>query len=198
MKKRLFFNKYGKMIYISHLDLLRFLDRMLRKSGVPVKYSQGFHPRPKISLGNPISLGTAAYNEPVDIDLSEDMSNEELFDKLSENTVEGFEFTKVMDITDKISITEKYKNMKFEIQGHVSSIEKIKNILEQDEIILTKEKRGKITTRDLKPRVKEYIIDDSNEKITIILENMSPNSILNLCGINLSEITITKNTDYKI
>lgn len=198
MKKRLFFNKYGKMIYISHLDLLRFLDRMLRKSGVPVKYSQGFHPRPKISLGNPISLGTAAYNEPVDIDLSEDMSNEELFDKLSENTVEGFEFTKVMDITDKISITEKYKNMKFEIQGHVSSIEKIKNILEQDEIILTKEKRGKITTRDLKPRVKKYIIDDSNEKITIILENMSPNSILNLCGINLSEITITKNTDYKI
>lgn len=192
MKKRLFFNKYEEMKYISHLDLLRFMDRILRKSGIPVKYSQGFHPRPKISLGNPISLGTDAFNEAMDIELREDMTNEELFKRLNNKCVIGFEFTKVMDIDGKTSIAEEYKEMKFEIQGHGSSLEKIENLLGQDEIILTKEKNGKIESKDLKPRIKNYEIDKEKNKITMILENMSPNSLLNICGVKAEDVSIKK------
>lgn len=192
MKKRLFFNKYEEMKYISHLDLLRFMDRILRKSGIPVKYSQGFHPRPKISLGNPISLGTDAFNEAMDIELRENMTNEELFKRLNNKCVIGFEFTKVMDIDGKTSIAEEYKEMKFEIQGPGSSIEKIENLLGQDEIILTKEKKGKIESKDLKPRIKKYEIDKENNKITMILENMSPNSLLNICGVKAEDVSIKK------
>lgn len=192
MKKRLFFNKYEEMKYISHLDLLRFMDRILRKSGIPVKYSQGFHPRPKISLGNPISLGTDAFNEAMDIELREDMTNEELFKRLNNKCVIGFEFTKVMDIDGKTSIAEEYKEMKFEIQGPGSSLEKIENLLGQDEIILTKEKKGKIESKDLKPRIKNYEIDKENNKITMILENMSPNSLLNICGVKAEDVSIKK------
>ena len=190
MKKRLFFNKYEDMKYISHLDLLRFMERILRKGGIPVKYSQGFHPRPKISLGNPISLGTEAFNEAMDIELREDMTNEDLFNKLNNKCVMGFEFTKVIDIDGKTSIAEEYKDMKFIIQGHGSSLEKIKNLLAQDEIILTKEKKGKIESKDLKPRIKNYEID--SDKITMILENMSPNSLLNICGVGADEVSIRK------
>lgn len=192
MKKRLFFNKYEEMKYISHLDLLRFMDRILRKSGIPVKYSQGFHPRPKISLGNPISLGTDAFNEAMDIELREDMTNEELFKRLNNKCVIGFEFTKVMDIDGKTSIAEEYKEMKFEIQGPGSSLEKIENLLGQDEIILTKEKNGKIESKDLKPRIKNYEIDKEKNKITMILENMSPNSLLNICGVKAEDVSIKK------
>lgn len=192
MKKRLFFNKYEEMKYISHLDLLRFMDRILRKSGIPVKFSQGFHPRPKISLGNPISLGTDAFNEAMDIELREDMTNEELFKRLNNKCVIGFEFTKVIDIDGKTSIAEEYKEMKFEIQGPGSSIEKIENLLGQDEIILTKEKKGKIESKDLKPRIKDYKTDKENNKITMILENMSPNSLLNICGVKAEEVAIKK------
>ena len=192
MKKRLFFNKYEEMKYISHLDLLRFMDRILRKSGIPVKFSQGFHPRPKISLGNPISLGTEAFNEAMDIELREDMTNEELFKRLNNKCVIGFEFTKVMDIDGKTSIAEEYKEMKFEIQGPGSSLEKIENLLGQDEIILTKEKKGKIETKDLKPRVKNYEVDKETGKITMILENMSPNSLLNICGVKAEDVSIKK------
>lgn len=190
MKKRLFFNKYEDMKYISHLDLLRFMERILRKGGIPVKYSQGFHPRPKISLGNPISLGTEAFNEAMDIELREDMTNEDLFNKLNNKCVMGFEFTKVIDIDGKTSIAEEYKDMKFIIQGHGSSLEKIKNLLVQDEIILTKEKKGKIESKDLKPRIKNYEID--SDKITMVLENMSPNSLLNICGVGADEVSIKK------
>ncbi|MGL5573278.1 MAG: TIGR03936 family radical SAM-associated protein, partial [Cetobacterium sp.] len=82
MKKRITFDKYGEMRFISHLDMLRFADRLLKKAHIPMKYTQGFHPRPKISLGNPVSLGTEAFNELMDIELSEMMTNEEVMERM--------------------------------------------------------------------------------------------------------------------
>ncbi|MGL5577896.1 MAG: TIGR03936 family radical SAM-associated protein, partial [Fusobacteriaceae bacterium] len=80
MKKRVYFNKIQEMKFISHLDLLRFFERVIIKSGIPVKYSQGFHPRPKLSFGNPVSLGTEAYNEIMEMELEREMENDEIFE----------------------------------------------------------------------------------------------------------------------
>lgn len=190
MKKRLFFNKYDEMKYISHLDLLRVMDRLLRRSGIPIKYSQGFHPRPKISLGNPISLGTEAFNEPMDIELREEMSNEEVLKKLNSKEILGFDFVKVIDIDGKTSIVQDYEDMKFEISGLGSSIDKFLEFLSQEEIILTKEKKGKITSKNLKLRIKEFKVE--GEKLILILENMSPNSLFKLGNIDIEKIKIKK------
>lgn len=190
MKKRLFFNKYDDMKYISHLDLLRVMDRLLRRSGVPIKYSQGFHPRPKISLGNPISLGTEAFNEPMDIELREDMTNEELMKRLNSKSVLGFEFTKVIDIDGKTSIADEYKEMRYEITGDPSSLEKLYNLLSQDEILLIKEKKGKVETKNLKPRIKFF--ERKGDMINLIIENMSPNSLLNICEVAIKDVAIKR------
>lgn len=190
MKKRLFFNKYDDMKYISHLDLLRVMDRLLRRSGVPIKYSQGFHPRPKISLGNPISLGTEAFNEPMDIELREDMTNDELMKRLNSKSVLGFEFTKVIDIDGKTSIADEYKEMRYEITGDPSSLEKLYNLLSQDEILLIKEKKGKVETKNLKPRIKFF--EKKGDMINLIIENMSPNSLLNICEVAIKDVAIKR------
>lgn len=190
MKKRLFFNKYDDMKYISHLDLLRVMDRLLRRSGVPIKYSQGFHPRPKISLGNPISLGTEAFNEPMDIELREDMTNDELMKRLNSKSVLGFEFTKVIDIDGKTSIADEYKEMRYEITGDPSSLEKLYNLLSQDEILLIKEKKGKVETKNLKPRIKFF--ERKGDMINLIIENMSPNSLLNICEVAIKDMAIKR------
>lgn len=190
MKKRLFFNKYDDMKYISHLDLLRVMDRLLRRSNVPIKYSQGFHPRPKISLGNPISLGTEAFNEPMDIELREDMTNDELMKRLNSKSVLGFEFTKVIDIDSKTSIADEYKEMRYEITGDPSSLEKLYNLLSQTEILLIKEKKGKVETKDLKPRIKFF--EKKEDMINLIIENMSPNSLLNICEVAIKDVAIKR------
>ena len=190
MKKRLFFNKYDDMKYISHLDLLRVMDRLLRRSGVPIKYSQGFHPRPKISLGNPISLGTEAFNEPMDIELREDMTNDELMKRLNSKSVLGFEFTKVIDIDGKTSIADEYKEMRYEITGDPSSLERLYNLLSQDEILLIKEKKGKVETKNLKPRIKFF--EKKGDMINLVIENMSPNSLLNICEVAIKDVAIKR------
>ena len=128
MKKRIYFDKCGEMKFISHLDLLRFFERLFNKAGIPVKYSEGFHPRPKMSFGNPISLGTEAYNEVMDFEISSEISNEEVLKRLNENAVLGFKVNKVEEVPRKSSIMEELKNVskeKIEVKDSRDRLEEV-------------------------------------------------------------------------
>lgn len=195
MKKRVYFDKFGEMKFISHLDLLRFFDRLLKKSQIPVKYSQGFHPRPKMSFGSPVSLGTEAYDELMDFELESPMSNEEVFERLNSSNVMGFRVNKVEEVPRKSSIMEEYTVMIYEIEGSEEDISKLEELLNRDEIVEVKEKKGKIVTRDLKVRVKSFKRD--NNKIIMEIINTSPNSYLELIGIEQQNVKI-KRCGYKI
>ena len=195
MKKRVYFDKFGEMKFISHLDLLRFFDRLLKKSQIPVKSSQGFHPRPKMSFGSPVSLGTEAYDELMDFELETPMSNEEVFKRLNSSNVVGFRVNKVEEVPRKSSIMEEYTVMIYEIEGSEEDISKLEELLNRDEIVEVKEKKGKIATRDLKVRIKSFKRD--NNKITMEIINTSPNSYLELVGIEQQDVKI-KRCGYKI
>lgn len=195
MKKRVYFDKFGEMKFISHLDLLRFFDRLLKKSQIPVKYSQGFHPRPKMSFGSPVSLGTEAYDELMDFELETPMSNEEVFKRLNSSNVVGFKVNKVEEVPRKSSIMEEYTVMIYEIEGSEENISKLEELLNRDEIVEVKEKKGKIATRDLKVRIKSF--KRENNKITMEIINTSPNSYLELVGIEQQDVKI-KRCGYKI
>lgn len=195
MKKRVYFDKFGEMKFISHLDLLRFFDRLLKKSQIPVKYSQGFHPRPKMSFGSPISLGTEAYNELMDFELETPMSNEEVFDRLNSSNVVGFRVNKVEDVIGKASIMEEYSIMVYEIESEEEIITKLETLLNQEEIVEVKEKKGKVTTRNLKERIKSFRREGNMIEMEII--NTSPNSYLDLAGIEQQDVKI-KRLGYKI
>lgn len=194
MKKRVYFDKFGEMKFISHLDLLRFFDRLLKKSQIPVKYSQGFHPRPKMSFGSPISLGTEAYNELMDFELETPMSNEEVFDRLNSSNVVGFRVNKVEDVIGKSSIMEEYTIMVYEIKSEEEIITKLETLLNQEEIVEVKEKKGKVTTRNLKERIKSFRREGNMIEMEII--NTSPNSYLDLAGIEQQDVKI-KRLGYK-
>ena len=194
MKKRVYFDKFGEMKFISHLDLLRFFDRLLKKSQIPVKYSQGFHPRPKMSFGSPISLGTEAYNELMDFELETPMSNEEVFDRLNSSNVVGFRVNKVEDVIGKASIMEEYTIMVYEIESEEEIITKLETLLNQEEIVEVKEKKGKVTTRNLKERIKSFRREGNTIEMEII--NTSPNSYLDLAGIEQQDVKI-KRLGYK-
>lgn len=194
MKKRVYFDKFGEMKFISHLDLLRFFDRLLKKSQIPVKYSQGFHPRPKMSFGSPISLGTEAYNELMDFELETPMSNEEVFDRLNSSNVVGFRVNKVEDVIGKSSIMEEYTIMVYEIESEEEIITKLETFLNQEEIVEVKEKKGKVTTRNLKERIKSFRREGNMIEMEII--NTSPNSYLDLAGIEQQDVKI-KRLGYK-
>lgn len=189
MKKRIYFDKFDDMKYISHLDLIRFMERIFKKAHIEMKYSQGFHPRPKMSFGNPISLGTDAYNEPMDIEIEEELSSAEVLEKLKTVFVLGFRVTHVED-TGKASIPDDFESINYELYGSDNDINKLMDLFSQDEIIEEKEKKGKITTRNLKERIVNFEKVENKIKITLI--NMSPNSFFNLVDINVHDMKINR------
>ncbi len=81
---RITFSKTGSLSFISHLDFNHSFIRILKRAGLPLRYSEGFNPRPKIVFGLPLSVGMEGLNELVDISLTEDLSNEEVEKRLKD------------------------------------------------------------------------------------------------------------------
>lgn len=195
MKKRVYFDKYGEMKFISHLDLLRFFERLFNKAEIPVKYSEGFHPRPKMSFGSPISLGTEAYNEIMDFETDAEISNEEVVKRLNESTVLGFKVNKVEEVPRKSSIMEEFTNMLYTVEGSQEDMDKLEELFNRDEILEVREKKGKTVTRNLKERLKTF--SREGNKISMEIINTSPNSYLEMVGIEQQDVQI-KRLGYKI
>lgn len=92
-KLRLRFEKAGKAIYISHLDLMRVVQRVFLRAGVPLRYSEGFNPHPLISICLPLSVGTESLCELMDFRVREDIDIAALPEKLNAAAPGGIRFT---------------------------------------------------------------------------------------------------------
>ena len=90
-KLRLRFSKTGRAVYISHLDLMRTMQRVFSRAGVPLRYSEGFNPHAKISIILPLSVGTASLCEYMDFALTEDRDLDALPEAINPYMPEGIE-----------------------------------------------------------------------------------------------------------
>ncbi|MBD2136129.1 TIGR03960 family B12-binding radical SAM protein [Anabaena sp. FACHB-1237] len=70
---RVWFGKQGDMALVSHLDLLRLFDRVIRRAGLPIAFTGGFHPSPRIAIASALALGATSSGEMVDFELTERM-----------------------------------------------------------------------------------------------------------------------------
>jgi radical SAM-linked protein len=80
---RMRFGKQGDMRLVSHLDLLRLLDRAVRRAAIPVSFTGGFHPNPRIMVANALPLGATSSGEIVDFELTESMDESSFQERLA-------------------------------------------------------------------------------------------------------------------
>jgi radical SAM-linked protein len=90
---RVFFAKTGPSAYLSHLDLVRHLPRILRRAGLRPAYTQGFNPKPRLQFGPPLPLGVDALEEPCDLHviLAPEESDLALRDRLARASLPGLD-----------------------------------------------------------------------------------------------------------
>jgi len=86
---RIFFTKSGRAIYTSHLDLTRAMSRALCRSGLPVWYTEGFHPHLYMTFALPLSLGTTGLCESMEVKMLEDVPADEIVSRLNAAMPEG-------------------------------------------------------------------------------------------------------------
>jgi radical SAM-linked protein len=92
--------KEGPARYISHLDLLRTFERSVRRAGLPIAFTSGFNPHPKIAFAAPLAVGTAGEAEFADLELTGNIPALSIRKNLSETLPEGLRLIEVRQIED--------------------------------------------------------------------------------------------------
>ena len=94
-KLRFRFRKTGALRLLSHLDLTRCLERMLRRAAVPFKSTAGFHPTPRMVFAQSLSLGVEGRNEVLELELTSPQDAADVLGRLNAHAPAGLEFTAV-------------------------------------------------------------------------------------------------------
>ena len=100
-KLRLRFEKTGRAVYISHLDLMAVMQRGFARADLPLKFSEGFNPHPQISILLPLSVGTASLCELMDFRLLEERELTSLPDRLNRVMPDGVRALEAYEATRK-------------------------------------------------------------------------------------------------
>ena len=90
MNVRVRFAKYGAVKFIGHLDVLRYFQKAVRRTGLKIAYSQGFHPHQIMSFASPLGVGITSEGEYMDMELTADYTPQEIVTALNSAMVEGF------------------------------------------------------------------------------------------------------------
>jgi radical SAM-linked protein len=98
MRLRIIFTKLGVLKYISHLDLVRLWERALRRARIPLAYSRGFNPRPKITFASALPLGFTSRGEVMDLLLERRLSPHHVVQRVKEQLPPGVEIVSVEEV----------------------------------------------------------------------------------------------------
>ena len=142
------YTKTGNLKYISHLDVLRFVQRAVKRAGINAKYSEGFNPHMKTSFGFPLSLGTESIGEYFDIELNEDIAPDVFISRMNAVLPKEMQVLKAAYLEDsrslmaKSSYTEYLLYIEFVNLDFNKLSELIKEIAETG-IVFTRQKKNK-------------------------------------------------------
>jgi len=155
MRVRITFTKQGALRYIGHLDLHRVWERALRRASLPISYSQGFHPQPKISLAAALPLGFSSRAEVIDVRLNEEIPTEEIHTRLKDNLPPDIKVTDVKSVDERLPalqtlvLSAAYDVHLTEPVAGSELTRRVESLMQTESII--RERRGK--TYDLRPLV---------------------------------------------
>ncbi|MGH4118825.1 TIGR03936 family radical SAM-associated protein [Clostridium sp.] len=89
------YTKESEIKFISHLDLMRTLQKIVKRADLPIEYSNGFNPHMAVSIAQPLSVGSYSSGEYMDVVLNRDLEEEYILRKMKENTPRGI---KILDV----------------------------------------------------------------------------------------------------
>ena len=203
MRLRITFAKQGALRYTGRLDLHRLWERAARRAELPLAYSQGFHPQPKMTIAAALPLGFSSRCEVIDLRLEHEIPLEGLSDKLQQTLPTGIRVSNVESVDEKLpALQTQVASAEYEVTLTDSSSslrvdgadlkQRIDSIMEAESLI--RERRGK--TYDLRPLIEELKLG-SEDKIYMRLAAREgatgrPEEVLDVLGIAFEETRIER------
>ncbi len=170
------FTKEDNIKFIGHLDLLKIFERAFMRSGLPMKYSQGFNPHQLISMASPLSLGMTSAAEYAEVEFTEEVAAAEIRDRLNPYLPEGVKILFAFRLAEgeKIGMGQMAAALYTIDFRNLCSEEFLKENLPKymalDEIITEKKTKRGIKETNIKPDIFEARIqEDSPLKVDVLL-----------------------------
>lgn len=209
------FSKDSEIKFISHLDLMRSIQRIIRRADIPVEYSNGFNPHMAVSIAQPLSVGIYSDREYMDVVLKEEVNESEIIKRLNEKSPMGIKFFKAQKIVNgekkvpqSMALIDAARYIiRIKIEDADKAVMNFKNLLLKSEWITVKETKKTQKTIDMKKLIikLDYILQDGYLAIDTTVrcgsrENLSPSLlsayiIQNTDGVNKEAFCDIKRCD---
>ena len=169
-KLRLRFSKTGRAVYLSHLDLMRTMQRAFLRAGYQLKYSEGFNPHAQISILLPLSVGCASVCELMDFQLTEDVDLSDLPARLTVAMPEGIEAQEAYPAELKskylkwLRITGRFE---YDTRDLAEMAEALRAFYARDSIVITRKTKRGMGEMDIKPAIREIHISPDADCVRV-------------------------------
>ncbi len=164
---RALFEKTGNAIYISHLDLMRLFQRAFQRAGLPLTHTQGFNPRPSVSIALPLSLGVESRCELLDFDLAAgSFTDDEILARLNQTLAEGVRVLQVYRDGRKIrelALLDCQVTLEYDAGIPENAVEKITDLFARDDVIVEKKGKNGPMEQNILPMIRRLSIGAGEE-----------------------------------
>ena len=169
---RLLFEKKGKSVWISHLDLMRVFQRAFKRAGLPLTHTQGFNPRPSVSIALPLSVGVSSDCELLDFALADEShSCDEIMERLNTCLVEGVKVLQVYTDGRKIrDLTLLKCNVTLEYDNGVptNADTAIADLFQREKLLVSKKTKSGIVDQDIIPMIRNLSVSKISDNMLLI------------------------------
>ena len=178
------FHKNTEVRWISHLDLIKVWERAVRRARLPIALSQGFNPRPKMSLATALAVGVSSEAEYIEMELSEELPLQEILQRISAQMPSGLPISEIGNLPEKspalmsLVFASLYRiTLPPADSQEIAALESaLQALLAEKQLIFSYQNReGKTIRQDLRPGV---LTAEWNEKNAVLLLKVETSSRL--------------------
>jgi radical SAM-linked protein len=184
MRVRFRFSKLGKVRWTSHRDVARMWERALRRVALPVAYTGGFTPRPKVSFGLALPTGHESVAEYLDVELTTDQPDvAALAARLSPALPAGIDVLAAAVVDDRVgSLQEEVSSSTWEVEAVGASAADLEQLvahaLAAECLVITRERKGAEVTDDVRPGIISVVVAGPSPCVAEGFESHDPGALL--------------------
>lgn len=197
---RLLFEKTGNAIWISHLDLMRLFQRAFKRAGLPLTHTQGFNPRPSVSIALPLSVGTQSKCELLDFDLDrEQVPCQRIKERLNQALVSG---VRVIDVYENgrqirdLAFLQCRLALQYDNGAPEGAAGAIMELFARDSLIVPKKSKNGIQDQDIAAMIRSVDVKQTDRNTVEILAviccqnpSLNPMQFISAISIYLPDLT---------
>lgn len=151
------YRKFGRAKYISHLDMVRVFNRVFRRGGIPIAYSEGFNPHPKISFALPLSVFYESECEIMLFSTTEEITEEDLLKRFSYVMPEGLE---VIEVKRGKPDIKHLTYCLYNVYCNLPSQKQLDDFLRLSEMVVPKKTKSGIKDTDIRSDITDIKLED--------------------------------------